>query len=87
MSWGSILALHSATQVSDHIDGVVTCGQVVTAPMLSDSAFDAAELSSAPPKKKSFARDLRSRRQNTSLKEMISLSQIIRKYTVIRRIK
>ena len=81
MSWGSILALHSAIQVPDHIDGVVTCGQVVTAPMLSDRAFDAVELSSAPAKKKSFARDLRSRRQNPSLKEMVTLSQIIRKYT------
>ena len=81
MSWGSILALHSTTQVPDHIDGVVICGQVVTAPMLSDSAFDAVELSSAPAKKKSFARDLRLRRQNPSLKEMTTLSQIIRKYT------
>ena len=81
MSWGSILALHSAAQAPDHIDGVVTCGQVVTAPMLSDSAFDAVELSSAPAKKKSFARDLRLRKQNPSLKEMMTLSQIIRKYT------
>ena len=81
MSWGSILALHSAIQIPDHIDGVVTCGQVVTAPMLSDSAFEAVELSSAPAKKKSFARDLRSRRQNPSLKEMMTFSQIIRKYT------
>ena len=81
MSWGSILALHSAIQVPDLIDGVVTCGQVVTAPMLSDSAFDAVEMSSAPAKKKSFARDLRSRRQNPSLKEMMTFSQIIRKYT------
>ena len=81
MSWGSILALRSAIRVHDHIDGVVTCGQVVTAPMLSDSAFDAVERSSAPAKKKSFARDLRSRRQNPSLKDMMTLSQIIRKYT------
>lgn len=81
MSWGSILALHSAIQCSGHIDGVVTCGQVVTAPMLSDSAFDAVERSSAPAKQKSFARDLRSRRQNPSLKEMMTFSQIIRKYT------
>ena len=81
MSWGSILALRAAVQVPDLIDGVVTCGQVVTAPMLSDSAFDAIEASSAPAKKKSFARDLRSRRTSLSLKEMTALSQMIRKYT------
>lgn len=81
MSWGSILALHSALRVPDLINGVVICGQVVTSPMLSDSAFDTIERSSAPAKKKSFARDLRSRRQNLSLKEMTALSQLIRKYT------
>ena len=81
MSWGSILALCSATQVPDLIDGVVTCGQVITAPMLSDSAFDAVEMSSAPVKMKSFARNLRSERQKPSLKEMMTFSKIIRKYT------
>ena len=81
MSWGSILALYSAIRVPDLIDGVVTCGQVVTAPMLSDSAFDAVEWSSAPEKQKSFARNLRLRRTNPSLKEMMTLSKIIRKYT------
>ena len=81
MSWGSILALRSAIQVPDLIDGAVTCGQVVTAPMLSDSAFDAIEGSSAPAKMKSFAEDLRLRKQNPSLNEMMTLSQIIRKYT------
>ena len=81
MSWGSILALHSALLVPDLIDGVVTCGQVIKAPMLSDSAFETIETSSAPAKQKSFARDCRSRRTNPSLKEMMSLSKIIRKYT------
>ena len=81
MSWGSILALHSALLVPDLIDGVVTCGQVVTAPMLSDSAFEAIEESSAPAKQKSFARDLHSRKTNPTLKEMMTLSRIIRKYT------
>ncbi len=81
MSWGSILALHSAVRVSHLINGVVTCGQVVTAPMLSDSTFEAVEMSSAPEKKKSFVRDLRSRSQDASLKEMTALSKIIRKYT------
>lgn len=80
-SWGSILALRAAVKVPDLIDGVVTCGQVVTAPLLSDSAFDAIEKSSAPAKKKSFAKNLRSKRTNLSLKEMMALSQIIRKYT------
>ena len=81
MSWGSILALYSAIQAPDLIDGVVTCGQVITAPMLSDSAFDAVEMSSAPAKEKKFARALRSRRQNPSLKEMMTFSKIIRKFT------
>ena len=81
MSWGSILALHSAIQASDLIDGVVTCGQVVTAPMLSDSAFETIEASSAPAKKKRLARELKLRRTHLSLKEMTALSKIIRKYT------
>ena len=81
MSWGSILALHAALKVPDLIDGVVTCGQVITAPMLSDSAFETIEASSAPAKQKSFARDLRLRKANPSLKDMMTLSKIIRKYT------
>ncbi len=81
MSWGSILALHSALHAPDLINGVITCGQVITAPMLSDNAFDAVEKSSAPIKSKNFARDLRSRRTNLSLKEMMAFSKIIRKYT------
>ncbi len=81
MSWGSILALHSVLQAPELINGVVTCGQVITAPMLSDNAFDAVEKSSAPEKKKKFARELRSRRANPSIKEMTAFSQIIRKYT------
>ncbi len=81
MSWGSILALNSAVQAPELINGVVTCGQVVTAPMLSDNAFEAVEKSSAPVKDKNFARDLRSRRGNPSLKEMTAFSKIIRKYT------
>lgn len=32
MSWGSILALHSAIRVSELLDGVVTYGQIVTVP-------------------------------------------------------
>lgn len=81
MSWGSILALHAALQVPELINGVVTCGQVITAPMLSDNAFDAVEKSSAPEKKKKLARELRLKRENFSLKEMMAFSQIIRKYT------
>ncbi len=81
MSWGSILALHSALQVPELINGVVTCGQVVTAPMLSNNAFDTVEKSSAPQKIKNYARDLRSRKTLPSLKEMMTFSKIIRKYT------
>lgn len=81
MSWGSILALHAAVQVPQLLNGVVTCGQVITAPMLSEDAFDAVEKSSAPEGKKKFARELRSRRTNPSLKEMTAFSKIIRKYT------
>ena len=81
MSWGSILALRSAVQVPQLIDGVLTCGQVITAPMLSDSAFEAVENSLAPESKKKFAQSLRSRGRDISLKDMTALSQIIRKYT------
>ncbi len=81
MSWGSILALQSALRSPELINGVVTCGQVITAPMLSDNAFDAVEKSAAPVKNKKFARELRSRRTNLSIKEMTTFSKIIRKYT------
>ncbi|MCH5351014.1 MAG: alpha/beta hydrolase [Clostridiales bacterium] len=81
MSWGSILALKSAIQVPDLIDGVVTYGQVLTAPMFSDNAFDAVENSSAPEKKKKLARALRAKRPNLSVKEVAAFSKIIRKYT------
>ncbi len=81
MSWGSILALYSAVRVPELINGVVTCGQVVTAPMLSANAFDAVEASLAPEKKKKFARELHSKGTNISVKEMMELSKIIRKYT------
>ena len=81
MSWGSILALRSAVQATELIDGVLTCGQVLTAPMLSDSAFEAVEKSSAPQSKKKFAQALRSQGRDISLKDMTALSKIIRKYT------
>ena len=81
MSWGSILALRSAVQAPELIDGVLTCGQVLTAPMLSDSAFEAVERSNAPESKKQFAQKLRSRGKDISLKDMTTLSGIIRKYT------
>ena len=81
MSWGSILALRSALSVPELLDGVITCGQVLAAPMLSDSAFEAVEKSSAPASKKQFAARLRSQGGDISLKDMTALSQIIRKYT------
>ncbi len=81
MSWGSILALQSALQAPKLINGVVTCGQVITAPMLSENAFDAVEKSAAPEKDKNFARALRSEGTVPSLKEMMTFSKIIRKYT------
>ncbi len=81
MSWGSILALHAAIRVPDLIDGVAAYGQVIMPPMLSDSAFDAIERSSAPFRQKSLARNLRAKRQNLSQKEMMALSKIIRKHT------
>ncbi len=81
MSWGSILALHSALQVPELISGVVTCGQVITAPMLSDNAFEAVEKSAAPESKKKFARELRLKKTDLTLKEMMKFSGIIRKYT------
>ena len=81
MSWGSILALRSALSVPELLDGVITCGQVLTAPMLSDSAFEAVEKSSATVSKKQFAANLRLQGRDISLKDMTELSKIIRKYT------
>ncbi len=81
MSWGSILALCSAVLVPELLDGVITCGQVIKAPMLSDSAFEAVETSNAPEKSKKLAMEWKARRTALSLKEMMALSKIIRKYT------
>lgn len=81
MSWGSILALLSAVRMQDLLDGVVTYGQVVTAPLLSEGAFDAVEYSSAPAKQKNFVKALRAKSPNLSQKELMALSKIIRKYT------
>ncbi len=81
MSWGSILALYSSIRVPELISGVITCGQVITSPMLSDNAFETIETSLAPEKKKKFARELHSKETNITIKEMMELSKIIRKYT------
>lgn len=81
MSWGSILTLHSAIRVPEMLDCVAVYGQIVTPPLLSDSAFDAVEQSSAPSKKKSLARAFRAKRPDLTLKEMRFLSGVIRKYT------
>ncbi len=81
MSWGSILALYTAIRVPELLSGVVTCGQVVTSPMLSDHAFEAVEASSAPDKKKKFARELHSKGTDITINEMMDFSKIIRKYT------
>ncbi len=81
ISWGSILALYSSIRVPELINGVVTYGQVVTSPMLSDNAFEVVEMSSAPEKKKEFARKLHSKGTNITIKEMMEFSKIIRKYT------
>ncbi len=80
-SWGSILALRCALLTPELINGVVTNGQVLTPPMLSDNAFNAIEASSAPTKKKILAREFRQRKTALSAKETAILSGIIRKYT------
>lgn len=81
MSWGSILALRSAVLVPELLDGVITCGQVIAAPMLSDRAFEAVERSSAPERKKQAVREFRRRKGEPTVKEMTEYSKIIRKYT------
>lgn len=80
MSWGSILALHSASRIPECIDGVITCGQVLTAPMLSEDTFEAIEKSSAPKKQKKYVRELRFQQVNV-YHDGMRLSKIIRKYT------
>lgn len=80
MSWGSILALHAAMRISKFIDGVVTCGQVLSVPMFSEDTFEAIEKSSAPEKQKKFVRELHLQKDNFYQNGM-RLSKIIRKYT------
>ena len=80
ISWGSILALCSAARLTEEIDGVVVCGQVLTPPMLSDHALQTIMDSPAPNKAKEFARKIRSK-NDISFKDGMKLSKIIRKYT------
>lgn len=82
MSWGSLLAAHAALELPGSIDGVVTYGQILTTPMLSDDAFDTVESSSAPEKQKAFARALRTQKaEDMSVRDLMRFSKIIRKYT------
>jgi len=81
ISWGSVLTLLSSRAVPELIDGAVVSGQVLSAPMFTDDAFDTIEKSSAPEKHKKFARELRARKNNATVKDGMKLSRIIRKYT------
>lgn len=81
MSWGSILALCAARKVPHLIDHVIVCGQVLSAPMFSDDAFNTIESSRAPEKYKKFVRNLRSSKGRCSMRDAMTLSKIIRKYT------
>ncbi len=81
LSWGSILAALSASSIPELINGVVTYGQVISAPMSSEDAFDTIASSSAPEKYKEFAEKLRFKKSECSLNDKMKLSKIIRKYT------
>ena len=80
MSWGSILALCSAAKLTEEIDGVVVCGQVLTSPMLSDDALQTIMDSRAPYKAKEYAKKIHSQK-DISFQDGMKLSKIIRKYT------
>ena len=80
MSWGSVLALISAARMPKEIDGVLVCGQVLTAPMFSDYALETIKNSSAPQKEKDFVEKLHAQKDVT-FQEGMRLSKIIRKYT------
>lgn len=81
LSWGSLLSLKAALAIPELIDGVVSFGQIVFSPMLSDGAFDAIEQSQAPKKYKRFAKMLKSEKQNQTQKNLMKFSKILRKYT------
>lgn len=80
MSWGSVLSLYAAAEVPDLLDGVISYGQILSAPMFSEEAFDAIERSHAPEKHKKIARSLRAS-DNKTFDDGMRLSKIIRKYT------
>lgn len=80
MSWGSVLALISAARMPKEIDGVLVCGQVLTAPMFSDYALETIKNSFAPQKEKDFVEKLHAQKDVT-FQEGMRLSKIIRKYT------
>lgn len=84
MSWGSILTLYATEQMSDIIDGVLVCGQVLYAPMISADAFQTLENSSAPEKAKEFAKNFRQQieaHKEIDYRDAFRLSKFIRKYT------
>lgn len=80
ISWGSILALDTALALPELIDGVVTSGQVLLPPLLSDEFFSAVERSSAPRKVKERMRTVRGTEEKTD-GQMMLIAKAARKYT------
>lgn len=80
ISWGSILALEASLALPDLIDGVVTAGQVVLPPLLSDEFFAAIERSSAPRKVKAQIREIRNAEEKNS-RQIALIGKAARKYT------
>ncbi len=79
ISWGSLLSAYTAVRVPELIAGVVSAGQIVLAPMLSDEAFGAIAKSSAPQKVKEKIAAMRGKKPG--MKEIALLSKTLRKYT------
>ncbi len=79
ISWGSALSAYAAVRVPELLAGVVTTGQIVHAPMLSDEAFEAIAKSSAPRKAKDRIAAMRGK--DMGAKEIALLSKTMRKYT------
>ena len=80
MSWGSILSAKAAEAVPEHIDGVLTYGQVLQAPMLTQETLNTILESKAPAKVKNECKAIFSK-EHFDKNDCMKISRYVRQYT------
>lgn len=80
MSWGSILSAKAAEEVPEYIDGVLTYGQVLQAPMLTQETLHTILESKAPAKVKNECKTIFSK-EHFDKRDCMKISRYVRQYT------